>query len=545
MRGAGGGGPRGRAGDGSRAVLRASSAGPPQVRRRVAATSSPTSSPDSEEAYVTTHPTVPRSSWLALGAVLLAGFLHTFDVTVVSIAAPSIQDGLGASDAAVQWLLAGYSLAFALLLVTAGRLGDAYGRRPLVLWGIIAFTLASALCAAAPNAGVLIAARVLQGLSAALLAPQIAPVIILLFPKERRGAAFGVQAAVIAAATCSGPVLGGLLAHADLFGLGWRAVFLVNLPVGALALLLAAYGLPAERSARGARAPRLDLVGVAVATAGLLLLLVPLVQGRESGRPLLVMPLAVAGIVVLALLVPLQRRAERAGRIPLLAPGLFRDRAFPAGAAVNFLVMGAVASFFLVYVVHLQEGLGFTAKEAGFALLPFALSAAFASAASVPLTGRLGRPMLECGALLMALGTGVLLWLTVAQGDGLRPAHILPGLVLCGAGMGLLSPPLYNITLSAMSRGGIGSASGVFSTFGQIGNAVGVAVVGTVFYGLAGGASGSVTAVGWALGCQLALYVLALALLRLGLPRPAAVAGSAGSAPPADRRPPVREHLPH
>lgn len=460
---------------------------------------------------------VPRSSWLALGAVLLAGFLHTFDMTVVSIAAPSIQDGLGASDSAVQWMLAGYSLAFALVLVTAGRLGDAYGRRPLVLWGIVAFTAASALCAAAPDTGTLVAARVVQGFSAALLAPQIAPVIMLLFPKERRGPAFGVQAAVIAAATCGGPVAGGLLAHADLFGLGWRAVFLVNLPIGALALVLAARWLPVERAAKGAR---LDLVGVAVATAGLLLLLVPLVQGREAGWPLWLIPLFVAGAVLLGLLAPLQRRARRAGRTPLLAPELFRGRAFPAGAAVNFLVMGAVASFFLVFVVHLQDGLGFSAKEAGFTLLPFALSAAFASGASVPLTGKLGRPMLEFGALLMASGTGVLLWLTVTRGTDLRPLHILPGLVLCGAGMGLLSPPLYNITLSAMSRGGIGSASGVFSTFGQVGSATGVALVGTVFYGIAGGAGYSQTAIAWALAGQLAMYVLALALLRFALPRP-------------------------
>ncbi|MFF9812515.1 MFS transporter [Streptomyces sp. NPDC014006] len=487
---------------------------------------------------MTTRPTVPRSSWLALSAVLLAGFLHTFDVTVVSVAAPSIQDGLGASDAAVQWLLAGYSLAFALLLVTAGRLGDAYGRRPLVLAGIVAFTAASALCAAAPGTGVLITARVLQGLSAALLAPQIAPVIILLFPQPRRGAAFGVQAAVIAAATCSGPVLGGLLAHADLFGLGWRAVFLVNLPVGAIALVLAALWLPAETSAR---APRLDLAGVGVATAGLLLLLVPLVEGRETGRPWLVMPLALVGLAVLAGLAPLQRRAELAGRTPLLTPDLFRGRAFPAGASVNFLVMGSVASFFLVYVVHLQDGLGFSAKETGFTLLPFALSAAVASGASVPLTGRLGRRLLEAGSVLMTLGTAVLLWLTVAQGSALRPLHIVPGLVLCGAGMGLLSPPLYNITLSAMSRGGIGSASGVFSTFGQVGNAFGVALVGSVFYGLSRGAAGSTTAIGWALACQLTMSLLALALLRFGLPRPP-------HHPPAphttDPKPAVRETLP-
>ncbi|MEU6846117.1 MFS transporter [Streptomyces sp. NPDC046716] len=476
---------------------------------------------------MTTRPTVPRSSWLALGAVLLAGFLHTFDVTVVSVAAPSIQDGLGTSDAAVQWLLAGYSLAFALLLVTAGRLGDAYGRRPLVLWGIVSFTLASALCAAAPGTGVLLAARVLQGLSAALLAPQIAPVIILLFPAGRRGAAFGVQAAVIAAATCSGPVLGGLLAHADLFGVGWRAVFLVNLPVGVLALVLALCWLPAERSAE--RAPRLDLVGVGTATAGLLLLLVPLVEGRESGHPWLLMPLSLAGLVVLAGLVPLQRRAARRGRTPLLAPDLFRGRAFPSGAAVNFLVMGAVASFFLVYVVHLQEGLGFSARQTGFTLLPFALSAAVASGASVPLTGRLGRPLLECGALLMALGTGTLLWTTLAQGAGLEPLEVLPGLVLCGAGMGLLSPPLYNITLSSMDKGGIGSASGVFATFGQIGNASGVAVVGTVFYGVAGDALGSGPAIGWSLGCQLAMCLGALALLRIGIPRPSRPAGTAGA----------------
>ncbi|MEV0092410.1 MFS transporter [Streptomyces sp. NPDC050738] len=455
------------------------------------------------------RPSVPRSSWLALGAVLLAGFLHTFDVTVVSIAAPSIQDGLGASDSIVQWLLAGYSLAFALVLVTAGRLGDAFGRKPMVLAGIVSFTAASALCAAAPGSGWLVAARVLQGASAALLAPQIAPVIMLLFPKERRGAAFGVQAAVIAVATCGGPMLGGLLTHANLFGLGWRAVFLVNLPVGAVALLLALLWLPSEHREQPLR---IDLLSVAVATAGLVLLLVPLVQGREAGWPLWLLPLMAAGAALLVSLAPLQRRAGRAGRAPLIAPELFRGRAFPAGAAVNFLVLGGVASFFLVFVVHLQDGLGFTAKEAGLSLLPFALSAAFASGASVPLTGRLGRPMLEAGALLMATGTGVLLWTTVSLGSGLRPLHILPGLVLTGAGMGLLSPPLYNLTLSAMSRDGIGSASGVFATFGQVGSATGVALVGTVFYGA--------SSIGWALGCQLTMYLVALTLLRVGMPRP-------------------------
>ncbi|MFE9255812.1 MFS transporter [Streptomyces sp. NPDC006879] len=464
---------------------------------------------------------VPRSSWLALCAVLLAGFLHTFDVTVVSIAAPSIQDALGASDATVQWLLAGYSLAFALVLITAGRLGDAFGRRPLVLWGIVSFTGASALCAAAPDSGWLITARVVQGLSAALLAPQIAPVIMLLFPKERRGAAFGVQAAVIAAATCGGPVVGGLLTHANLLGLGWRSVFLVNLPVGLLALVMALRWLPAERSVDGPAAARLDLTGVAVATSGLLLLLVPLVQGRELGWPWWLWLSFAAGLFLLFALAPLQRRAAAGGRTPLIAPELFAGRAFPTGAAVNFLVLGAVASFFLVFVVHLQTGLGFTGKEAGFTLLPFALSAAFASGASVPLTGRLGRPMLESGALLMSLGTGLLLWLTVTRGEDLRPLHVLPGLVLCGAGMGLLSPPLYNITLSAMSRGGIGSASGVFSTFGQVGSAFGVALVGTLYYGIAGDAALSTAATAWALAAQIAMYLAALALLRFVLPRPA------------------------
>ncbi|MFB7328581.1 MULTISPECIES: MFS transporter [unclassified Streptomyces] len=457
-----------------------------------------------------------RAAWPALSAVLLTSFLHLFDMTVVSVAAPAVRTGLGAGETAVQWVLVGYTMSFALFLVTAGRLGDAYGRRPLVLAGIVGFTLASAACAAAPNAGVLITARVVQGLSAALLAPQVAPVITLLFPKEKRGAAFGAQAAVVAVATTSGPLLGGLLVNADVAGLGWRSVFLVNLPVGVLALVLALRWLPKEEPSGAAR---IDPAGIAVASAALLMLLLPLVQGGAWGWPWWLVALAVAAPAVGWLLRPLHRRAEAAKRTPLIAAELFRGRGFPAGAGVNFLVMGGVAAFFMVFVVHLQTALDFSPKDTGLTLMPFALAAAVASGASVPLTGRLGRPMLEAGAFLMALGTGLLLWIGHTAGTDLSTEQIAIGLIPAGLGMGLVSPPLYNITLSAMPRRDIGSASGVFATFGQVGSSFGVALVGTVYYATSAGRSSDTAALDWALGCLLLMHVTALALLRFVMPR--------------------------
>lgn len=463
-------------------------------------------------------PTVPRQSWLALGAVLLALYLHLADVTAISVAIPSVQRDLSAPSTSVQWMLAGYTLPYALLLITGGRLGDAYGRRALVVAGVLGFTAASALCALAPTEGALVAGRIGQGMSAAMLAPQVMPIIMLLFPAAARGAAFGVHAAVIAIATTTGPLLGGLLVHADLLGLGWRVIFLVNLPIGVVAMAAAARWIPREDRDGGCVGS--DPKGTLLVTVGLLMLIFPLVEGRQLGWPAWTVVMAVGSLPVLAALVPQQRRVERAGGSPLIPPALFRQRAYLAGAMANLLLLAGVAAFFLVVVVYLQQGLGFSAQRVGLMLMAFPFGAALASGASVPLARRLGRPMLQLGALLMAAGMGGLL-AVVAPGGVVATWPVVGWVFVAGVGMGLLSPPLYNITLGAMARRDIGSASGVFATAGQTGNALGVAVLGTLFFGLAsGGGASYAAALSWVLAVEVAVYLLVAVLLWLFLPAP-------------------------
>jgi MFS family permease len=448
-------------------------------------TTTPVQPPRAAEAAPTI---VTRRPWLALAAVLAGSFLHIFDLMVITVAVPSIRDDLNASAAAAQWLLAGYTLPFALLLITSGRFGDAIGRRWMVLAGSAGFTLASVLCATAGDPATLILGRVLQGASAAAMSPQVLPVIMLLFPAARRVAALGAQAGVIAVATVSGPVIGGLLVQADIAGLGWRAIFLLNVPVGLFTVLTGLRWLPRNDvvSTAGSGSvgfgtrPRLDVGSVALATLGLLLLIFPLVQGRDLGWPLWTFALLALSVPVLVVTV----RRQRARPFPLIAPSLFRVRAFVAGSAANFLVMGAVAAFFLVFVLYMQSGLGYGPATIGVTMVSFALAAGVASGASVPLARKLGRPMLVAGALLMALGMAALLAVLLVQGAGLAPGAVAGCLGLVGIGMGLLSPPLYNLTLTDVPAQDVGSASGVFGTLAQVGSAMGVAVIGALFFGL-------------------------------------------------------------
>jgi EmrB/QacA subfamily drug resistance transporter len=427
----------------------------------------------------------PVRPWLALAAVLPGTFLHTFDVMVISVAAPSIREEIGASAAAAQWMLAGYTLPFALLLITSGRLGDAVGRRRMVLIGSVGFTLASALCALAPDPATLIVGRVLQGVSAAAMTPQVLPVIVVLFPGARRMAALGTLAAVMSFATVSGPVVSGLLVQADLAGLGWRTVFLVNLPVGLFTMLAVPRWLPGgDTGHHGTNRPRLDAGSVALATVGLLMLIFPLVQGPELDWPLWTFGLLAGSVPVMLLVIGRQRRRERAGRFPLIAMSLFRQRSFVSGAVTNFLVIGGVAAFFLVFVIYLQSGLGFSPAEIGLTTAFWALATGIASAATLPLARKVGRPMLVAGALVMAAGMGGLLILVVTQGSELALSAVAASLAVVGLGMGMLSPPLYDLTLTDVPKQDAGSASGVLATAAQIGSALGVAAIGGLFFGV-------------------------------------------------------------
>ncbi|MFI9718493.1 MFS transporter [Streptomyces sp. NPDC052396] len=453
--------------------------------------------------------------WRALSVVLAGVFMAVLDTFIVLVATPAIQRDLNATDADVQLVLAGYQLAYAVALITSARLGDLVGRRRMFLSGLALFTLASAACAAAPGPAALIAARVVQGLGAAAMFPQIFSMIQVLLPPERRARAFGVLGAVIGLAGVAGQLLGGVLVSADLFGTSWRPIFWVNVPVGLLTLALAAAFVPESR-APGAQ--RLDLAGAAVLTVALLLLVVPLVEGRQAGWPLWTWLSLAAAVLALAGFLLVERRVEARGGTPLIRPGLLRRRSFVVGMALVLLAYFGINSFFLVLSLTEQDGLGLDTMGAGLIYIPFAVAFFTGSLAAGRLT-RHGARILQAGALLAALGYALAIAVSVHQGPSLAAWDLAPSFVLIGAGNGLLVTPLINTVLSRVPPAEAGMASGVLSTGQQVGGAVGVAVVGVLYYGTLGGARhGDAGAYGHALAVALGFHLALCAAMLLLLP---------------------------
>jgi EmrB/QacA subfamily drug resistance transporter len=436
--------------------------------------------PTGTAAAATAEQLDPRR-WLALGVVLIAVFMQLMDISIVNVAIPSIQRDLDASYSQVQWVLAGYQLAFAVALITGGRLGDIYGRKRLFLIGVSGFTIASALCGFAQNPAMLVGSRFLQGAMGALMFPQALSVTQVEFPQRERGAAFGITGAVIGLATISGPLLGGLLIAGNVLGLDWRPIFLVNLPLGVLAVAAAVVLL---RESRAEGALRLDPGGVAIVSAALLLLIYPLVEGRDLDWPAWTFLLMAASVPVFALFALYERRKTRKDNSPLVVLGLFRERAFVSGLLLNAVFFSGVAAFFLTFSLFLQIGLGFTALHSGLTTIPFSVGTAIGSAVSVRLAPRLGRAILSLGCLLLVAGMLAVIATVSRYGEGIHSWQLLPALVICGLGLGCTIPPLLNVILAGISGRNAGSASGVLSTTQQVGGALGVAIIGVIFFGL-------------------------------------------------------------
>ena len=421
--------------------------------------------------------------WVALAVVLIAGFMQLVDISIVNVAIPSIQRDLDATYADIQWVLAGYQLAFAVMLITGGRLGDIFGRKRLFMIGMAGFTLASALCGLAQTPDMLIASRILQGLFGAIMFPQVLSIIQVTFPPQERATAFGLFGATNGLATITGPLVGGLLIQADLFGLEWRPIFLVNLPIGIAALAVAARFLVESKAPR---ALRLDPVGVVVVTAGLLLLVYPLVQGRDLGWPPWTFLSMAASVPVLAGFAVYERYKKALDGSPLVDMDLFRQRSFVPGLLLAGIFFMGIPAFFLTFSLWLQIGLGFSALHAGLTGAPFAVGSALASAASVRLVPVLGRRILSAGSLLLVAGMVALMWTVDRYGGAVTSWQLLPALLLCGLGLGSVIAPLVNVVLAGIRAQDAGSASGVLTTVQQIGGAIGVALIGVVFFGLLG-----------------------------------------------------------
>ncbi|MEU9922373.1 MFS transporter [Streptomyces griseoluteus] len=422
-----------------------------------------------------------RRRWIALAIVMTAAFMDLVDVTIVNIAIPSIQRDEGASFSQIQWITAGYALAFAAGLITGGRLGDIYGRRRLFLLGVGGFTLASALCGFAVDPAMLVSARILQGGMAAMMVPQVLSIVHATFPAHERGKVFGLFGGVVGLGAVSGPLLGALLTEWNLFGLQWRPIFLINLPVGIAAVLL---GRRFISESRAPRALKLDLVGVALVTLGLLMLLYPLTRGRELGWPLWGHLLMAGSLPVFAALVAYERRKAARDGSPLVELSLFRVRSFAAGIAVQTVFGVALGVFFLVWTLYMQIGLGWSVLRAGLTGVPFSLAVSTAAALSVQfLVPRFGRKVLQAGALTMGLGVLLYIWESDRYGLAIASSQMALPLVVMGVGMGLIVAPLTDAVLSEVPREHAGSASGLINTVQQMGNALGLGLVSVVFFG--------------------------------------------------------------
>jgi EmrB/QacA subfamily drug resistance transporter len=412
-------------------------------------------------------------------AVLLsATFMQFLDVSIVNVAAPSIQRDLGASIGATELVASSYTLAFACVLITAGRLGDQFGYRRLYAIGMALFTSASVLCALSPDIGSLIGARVLQGLGAGLMAPQVLSIIQTAFLPQRRGSLFAAYGAAIGIATVTGPVLGGLLIQLRVPGLDWRLVFAINLPIGIAAL----WGLRLlPTSPRGERAT-LDPIGMGMAMTGLALLVYPLAMGHSANWPLWTVMMICGAPVVLALLVRHQLSLERDGRWPLLKLGLLRDRGFRAGLIVVTTFFAGVPPFFFFLSVYLQSGFGHSALAAGLTQLPFAAATGVGARWSARIASWLGRAVLAKVTGLLAISMLTLAVIVAARGAAAQPWEFAAPMVMGGLCFGVFTTTAFAHVLSHVPPDATGSASGLLTTAQQAAGSLGLTLGGTVFY---------------------------------------------------------------
>jgi len=450
------------------------------------------------------------SRWSALAIVVAAQFMFVVDAFIVNVALPSIRADLAASTGDMQGVLALYQVAFAVLVVAGGRLGDIHGSKIIFVVGLVGFTVASLWCGFARSGPELVLARAGQGSAAALMIPQVLATIHQLFTDTERGKVFGIYGFTLGFGAAVGFGLGGWLLAANLGGLGWRTVFFVNGPVGVALVVGALVILPASRRKDGVR---LDLVGAALLLAALMCLIGPLLIGADLGWDPWLALSAVLGIALLALFWWSQAWVETRGGLPLVHLDLLGDRDFATGLLTAFLLTFANISFYLLITLYMQNQLGFTALQSGAAVIPLAVVFALVSRASGPRAQRLGALALIQGCSVAIAGLVVLGAIVGWIAEPPMPA-LASALVIFGGGQAMVMAPLYARVLSKVPAAHAGSAAGVLSTVQQIGNASGVAVIGATYFGLA--ASHNMrTAV---IVC-LASLIAALSLLALLLPR--------------------------
>ncbi|MFJ7969248.1 MFS transporter [Streptomyces sp. NPDC096324] len=446
-----------------------------------------------------------RIRWAILGVVLAADVLDLLDGTITNIAAPTIAHDLGGGTALIQWLGASYALALGVLLVLGGRLGDKYGRRRLFLTGLAGFTAASVACGLAPTPGTLVAARLVQGAFGALVIPQGFGILGATWPRDQIGKAYSLFGPVMGLSAVGGPILAGFIVDADLAGLGWRPMFLINLVLGGAALLAAARLLPRDT---GDRATTVDVPGSALLGATMLALLTGLIDGSAHGWGALPVLLLLVGLALFAGFCHRQRTAPS----PLIKPSLLHNRGFTSGLVIGVVFFAAVAGLLYVVSLFLQQSLGRSPAAAALALTPLSAGIVIASIACYRLIGRLGRRLVLIGFLVTLAGTAHLIALVTVSGTDTGGWALVPPLLVIGLGMGACFGSLYDVTIGDIEPAEAGSAGGSLGAVQQLANALGAAAVTTVYFRADGGGTHATTV---SLTVVAAVTVLCCPLVRL------------------------------
>jgi EmrB/QacA subfamily drug resistance transporter len=438
------------------------------------------------EALTKTHgPATPPTArntlrWFVFAVVLAANIMDLIDATIVNVAGPSIRHALGGNASTLQWLPAGYTLAFAVFLITGARLGDMFGRRRLFLVGSAGFTLTSAACAAAPSMAVLIGFRVLQGSFGALMIPQGFGMLKETFDEDEMTKVFGAFGPMMGLSVLAAPILAGALIEANLWGIGWRLVFLINVPIGIAAFAGALRVLPRTIAHPGIR---LDTGGMVLIGVALTAIIYPLIQGRADGWPAWTFASLAFGAMLLGAFMLWERR--RHGD-PLIEPGLLANRTYTSGILVALAYFGAFGGLLLCVSLFAQLGEHFSPIHAGLTLMPMVVGMIAGMVAGFALVGRLGRHLLHLGVAITAAGT-VVLALTVTGARTASTLDLAPGLFLIGAGAGASIGQLFDFILAGVTMDEVGSASGVLEAVQQLSSALGVAALGTIFFSAFGG----------------------------------------------------------
>jgi EmrB/QacA subfamily drug resistance transporter len=436
-------------------------------------------------------PPIPKGAWAVMFTVLGASMMDLLDATVMNVAAPSIQTGLGASTTQYQWISTGYVLSFSVLLIAGGRLGDIAGRRRMFLIGLTGFTIMSAVCAVAQNPGELIASRLLQGSASAMMIPQGIGMIREKFGRENSQKAFAIFGPFMGLSAALGPMLGGALITYS----SWRWVFVINLPVGVIALYFAVKVLPRVHHRAGDR-PKLDVIGLILCSAAVGLLVYPVIQGRDHNWDAGIWLMMASSAVVMAVFAVYARARHKRNLDPFLETSLFRKRAFTTGVMTIFLFFGACTAAFTISPLLLQVSLGWSPLRAGLTGAWWSLGTIIAMGAGQAFVKKTPRRVLHAGLLTLAAGMAVSALLirhyngTFAYlgkdgpiyHSGLNSWNLAPALLISGIGMGLVFAPFFGLVLSAVDDHELGSANGVISSFDQLGNAVAAAIFGTLFF---------------------------------------------------------------